>query len=68
MKCNCGCKGEPSYLVTGYDYDPRAKNNRGKPFVDEPACINAMMFLEESSYEVGFPFSKKRVVTVVAEG
>jgi hypothetical protein len=59
MKCRCGCGGEARWLVTGYDYDPRAKDGRGEQFTDEPCCSTVTSYLEECSAELGHPISKR---------
>lgn len=56
-KCRCGCDQPAVYLCNGFDYEPRAKDKRGKPYVNEPTCLDAMLYLKESSAEMGHPFS-----------
>jgi hypothetical protein len=58
MNCRCGCKKEAEWLITGKDYGP---NGKGEVFTDEPACNSAMLYCEESAYELGLPFSKRRI-------
>lgn len=57
MMCRCGCEGEALWLVTGFGYEPHGK---GAPFVDEPACHDAAVYLEETALELGLPPVSKR--------
>jgi len=63
LKCLCGCNQDAEYLCTGFDFDPSKVGNKGKKFVDEPCCHNAMLYLEERSYEMNLlPFSKRKII------
>lgn len=59
--CQCGCKGDASWLCTGNDYDPRKPGGKGKEFVDEPACTNAALYLDESASQLGLPFTRRHI-------
>lgn len=52
--CRCGCGGKALYLCSGKDYG-------GETFVDEPACFDATVYLEESAALLGLPFSKQPI-------
>lgn len=58
--CRCGCGSEAVWLVTGFDFDPRAPGKRGKPF-SEPVCDATSSYLTESSAELGFPCTKTAI-------
>jgi len=59
--CECGCGQEGEYLMTGYDYDRTKPDGKGEKFVDEPACVNAVLYCRESAQELGLPFSARRI-------
>ena len=50
MKCQCGCKGEASFIVKSEDY-------QGNEF-EEPCCINSYLYLRECAEEFNKPFSE----------
>ncbi len=56
-KCRCGCGGIGIFLITGVDYG-------GHAFIDEPACLTAAIYCEESACELGLSFSKRRAVSL----
>lgn len=59
-KCRCGCGSDAVWLVSGFDYDPRAPGGKGKAF-KELCCSGSAAYLEESSMDLGFPCSKERI-------
>ena len=62
IKCLCGCGKDAVYLCTGFEFDPGKPGCKGRPFIDEPCCINSMLYLEDGSYELNLlPFIKKRI-------
>lgn len=61
MKCKCGCEGKADWLVSGYDYNPEDPNGKGKKFVDEPCCLDAMLYMMESGAELDLPVNKKPI-------
>lgn len=58
--CGCGCNTVAVYRCEGFDFDPKAKDGRGKPFT-ELACATAAEYLHDSSAELGFPFTMERL-------
>ena len=62
MKCTCGCNEEAQYLVTGHDFDPYKKGNKGKPFIDQPCCEHSMLYLVEGGDELGLPATVRRII------
>ncbi|AAK94411.1 hypothetical protein Mx8p76 [Myxococcus phage Mx8] len=58
--CGCGCEGPAVFVVTGFDYDPRAPGGRGEPFT-APSCASSADYLTEASAELGFPCTKTRL-------
>lgn len=61
IRCECGCNSDAAWVVSGFDYDPRAPGGKGKPF-KTPACSGAATYLEESSAELGLPCSKRFII------
>lgn len=55
LKCRCGCGGPASYLCSGWEYDPTKRDGLGKRFDNEPCCISAASYLEESAHELRIP-------------
>lgn len=58
--CGCGCGGPAVFVVTGFDFDPRAPGGRGEPFT-APSCTASADYLTEGSEELGFPYTKTRL-------
>lgn len=65
MKCTCPCKGDASWLMTGYDYDPKKPGKRGERFVNQPACDAAAVWCEENASMLGLPFERKPICASV---
>lgn len=61
--CGCGCGIEALFWCKGFDFDPRVKGGRGKPFA-EPCCRSIASYLSEASAELEFPFTMERIVNV----
>jgi len=61
VQCKCGCSDKPEWLCTGFELDPYKPDNKGKAYVDEPACHTAAFYLESTSFELNLPFSKRRI-------
>jgi hypothetical protein len=59
-QCRCGCKSKASWTVRSIEYDPREIDGKGKEFV-EHACTSATLYLQESAYELSFPFQKQYI-------
>lgn len=59
-KCRCGCDSEPVWIVKSYDFDPYAPDNKGRYF-EEHCCQTAMLYLVESSHELGFPHTREYI-------